>query len=156
MRSEGGVGIDQRAVSVYFDACGYSGSLSRALETWKDLRITGFTLDPNNYHSYQECLTRCGAWDDLFASLSQQQAQHLLGPTTTPPLSAPGLASALKLAKRLVQYPRHRTLHDVDRDSHDLLKGRIKALVSKEMWEEVDGLMVSKERYVHNSGPKTG
>jgi len=43
-----------------------SGSLPRALATWKDLQSSGFKLNENNYHAYQECLTRCGAWDELF------------------------------------------------------------------------------------------
>ncbi|KAL7410539.1 hypothetical protein BDY24DRAFT_443943 [Mrakia frigida] len=145
MRSEGGVGINQRAVSVYFDACGFSGSLSRAIETWEDLRTTGFNLNDNNYQAYQECLTRCGAWDELFSFFAEQQAQHLVAPTSVPPLSAPGLAAALKLGRRLVQYPRHRSLHPVDWDSYNLLKRRIEDLVSKETWEEERSTLLSSE-----------
>ncbi|KAL7410551.1 hypothetical protein BDY24DRAFT_371900 [Mrakia frigida] len=156
MRSEGGVGIEQRVVSVYFDACGFSGSLSRAIETWEDLRTTGFNLNDNNYHAYQECLTRCGAWDELFSFFAEQQAQHLVAPTSVPPLSAPGLGAALKLGRRLVHYPRYRSLHSVDWDSYDLLKRRIEDLVSKETWEEVHRLLNSREWIDVDTGPKTG
>ena len=110
-----------------------SCSLPRALATWRDLQ-TG-----------QECLTRCGVWDELLLFLSEQQAQHLLNPTTTPPLTAPGLAATIKLTRQILMHRRHRSLRAVNQNQFDRFKGRVEELVPRETREDIA-----------SAGPKTG
>ena len=97
-----------------------------------------------------------GAWDKLLLVLSEQQAQHLVDSTTTPPLAAPGLAAMLKLAKQIVIHPRHRSLRAVDWAQFDRFKRRVEELVPREPWEEVVAILSTSSRHFVDGGPKIG
>ena len=62
----------------------------------------------------------------------------------------------LKLARRLVLHPRHRTLRAADWDDFNQFRRRVEELVPKETWKEVERLLKTNERYTVSLGPKTG
>lgn len=45
-----------------------SGSLTSALKAYAHLLSKGFPINENGLDAYHECLTRCGAWDELLSS----------------------------------------------------------------------------------------
>ena len=117
-----------------------SGALPSALAAWSYLRSTSYAFAFNCFSSYNECLTRCGAWDKLLDSFAAQRADP-----TYPPLKAVHLANAVRLAGKLASYPRFRsTGAKVGETELKRLCEGVEELVGQEVWREVEELLVNK------------
>ncbi|KAL7410584.1 hypothetical protein BDY24DRAFT_371918 [Mrakia frigida] len=140
MRQKGGVGIDERAVSVFFDLCGFAGKPSLALSFRASLDNDKITLNMNHWNGYHECLTRCGNWIDVVASQADQVARHKLDPEKNPPLLPESVAAALRFASKLSRFQSCTTGKVLGSEDFEKLEDGLKGLMNEEEWKKVDAL----------------
>jgi tetratricopeptide (TPR) repeat protein len=71
--------LDNAAISIIFDACGYAGAYDFALEVKQKLKADGVIMNPNNWYSWIECLCRLGRIDEAIRQLVHKSPRDSQG-----------------------------------------------------------------------------